>query len=135
MRVLDASFVVEWLKGGERHEAVFDALTDPDAPPFFAPDLLDIEVVSAFRGLVLGGHVSEERARGAIALLAELPVERRPASVLVPRVWALRDNHSAYDAAYLALAEALGCPLLTCDERLAGGAALNVEVRCVGGGP
>ncbi len=117
--VLDASAVVEWLLGSERGDAVVAHLLDDPDDSFFAPDLLDVEVVQAFRRLARSGAVSDARATGAMDLLQALPVERRSAAILVPRIWTLRDNLSAYDAAYVALAEALDCPLLTCDARSA----------------
>jgi predicted nucleic acid-binding protein len=130
--VLDASAVVEWLMGSARGDAVVAELRrDPDGL-FYAPDLLDVEVVQAFRRLARIGVVSASRAGAAVALLEELPIERRPALALLPRVWALRDNLTAYDAAFIALAEALGCPLVTCDRRCGGPAGAGVEVRMVG---
>jgi predicted nucleic acid-binding protein len=132
VRVLDASAVVEWLKGGELGEAMVAALGEPGAGPFYAPDLMDVEVASAFRRLVRDGHVDDARATAAVHLLAEVPVERRSATVLLPRVWALRHNLSAYDATYVALAEALDCPLLTCDGRLADAPGHGAEIVRVG---
>ncbi len=129
--VLDASAVVEWLMGGERGDAVVAQLLDDPDGAFFAPDLLDVEVVQAFRRLARSGVVSDARATGAVELLQALPVERRSAGILVPRMWTLRDNLSAYDAAYVALAEALDCPLLTCDTRIADAPGHGVKVRVV----
>jgi predicted nucleic acid-binding protein len=97
---------------------------------FFAPDLLDVEVMQAFRRLARSGAVSDARATGAVELLQTLPVERRPAGILVPRIWMLRNNSSAYDATYVALAEVLDCPLLTCDARCADVPGHGAEV-CV----
>ena len=77
--VLDASAVVEWLLGSERGESVVALMMeDPDAS-FLAPNLLDVEVVQAFRRLVRSGVVTDERASGAVELLGVLPLERRPA--------------------------------------------------------
>ena len=129
--VLDASAVVEWLLGSERGDAVVAQLLDDPEGEFFAPDLLDVEVVQAFRRLARSGAVSDARATGAVELLQALPVERPSAAILVPRIWTLRDNLSAYDATYVALAEALDCPLLTCDARSAGAPGHGVEVRIV----
>ncbi len=129
--VLDASAVVEWLLGSERGDAVVAHMLDDPDGAFFAPDLLDVEVVQAFRRLARSGVVSDARATGAMDLLQALPVERRSAAILVPRMWTLRDNLSAYDAAYVALAEALDCPLLTCDARIAVAPGHGVKVRVV----
>jgi predicted nucleic acid-binding protein len=127
--VLDASAVVEWLLGSERGDAVVTQLQDDPDGAFFAPDLLDVEVVQTFRRLALSGAVSDVRATGAVELLQALPVERRPTGILVPRIWMLRNNLSAYDAAYVALAEALDCPLLTCDARIAEAPGHGAKVR------
>jgi len=130
--VLDASAVVEWLLGSERGAAVVAALeADPDGV-FFAPDLLDVEVVQVFRRLARTAVVSDGRAADSIALLERLPVDRRPALPLLPRMWALRQNLTAYDAAYVALAEALDCALLTCDARIRDAPGHVAEVRVVG---
>lgn len=97
-----------------------------------APTLLDFEVVSALRGLTLGGHLSTARAEDLLTDLDDLPIQRWPfADGLRRRAFQLRGNISAYDAAYVALAEALDCPLLTRDTRLAKstGHAARVEVR------
>ena len=129
--VLDASAVVEWLMGSERGDAVVAQMLDESDGAFFAPDLLDVEVVQAFRRLARSGAMSEARASGAVELLQALPVERRSPGVLVPRIWMLRDNLSAYDAAYVALAEALDCPLLTCDARSADAPGHRAKIRVI----
>ena len=129
--VLDASAVVEWLMGSERGDAVVAQMLDDPDGSFFAPDLLDVEVVQAFRRLARSGAVSDARATGAVELLDALPVERRSAGILVSRMWTLRDNLSAYAAAYVALAEALDCPLLTCDARSADAPGHRAKVRVV----
>ena len=129
--VLDASAVVEWLMGSERGDAVVAQMLDDPDGSFFAPDLLDVEVVQAFRRLARSGAVSDARATGAVELLEALPVERHSAGILVSRMWTLRNNLSAYAAAYVALAEALDCPLLTCDARSADAPGHRAKVRVV----
>jgi predicted nucleic acid-binding protein len=84
-----------------------------------APDLVDLEVTSVLRGRLAGGHISPRRAEFALTDLVALPLERVPSLRLIPRCWELRDNLTVYDAAYVALAEALAVPLLTADGRLA----------------
>lgn len=130
--VLDASAVVEWLLGSERGTAVASALADDPDGVFLAPDLLDVEVVQVFRRLARAGSLSEARATASVALLERVPVERRPTLPLVPRAWALRENLTAYDATYVALSEALACPLLTCDARIRDAPGHGAEVRVVG---
>lgn len=111
--------------------AVVDALANaPDAGPLrsllaeedlHAPTLLDYEVVSIVRGLTIGARISRHRAEELLADFDDLPIQRWPCGdSLRRRAFALRDNVSAYDAAYVALAEALGCRLITRDGRLAG---------------
>jgi len=118
--VLDASAVVELLLGGARGDAVAEAIRDGGAESHLhAPDLMDVEVAQVLRRHTAQGTLHEARAEGAVELLQRLPLTRHPARVLLPRIWALRGALTAYDAAYVSLAEALGATLLTCDGRLA----------------
>jgi len=87
-----------------------------------APHLLDVEVTSVLRRSVLTGSVTRQRASQALKDLADLPIERVAHTTLLPRVWELRDNLTAYDACYVALAELFHAPLLTCDAKMAGAA-------------
>lgn len=84
-----------------------------------APDLVDVETVSVLRRRWLAGHLSDERFRFAIDDLLALPITRFPAGPLMRRAFELRANITAYDACYVALAEALEHPLITSDTRLA----------------
>jgi len=83
-----------------------------------APELIDLEVTSALRGLFRVGKVNEFRARIALADLRRLPLRRASHQGLVTRCWELRNNLTAYDASYVALAELLGATLVTTDARL-----------------
>jgi predicted nucleic acid-binding protein len=84
-----------------------------------APDLVDVETVSVLRRRWLAGDLSDERFRCAVDDLLALPITRLPVGSLMVRAFELRANITAYDACYIALAEALDCPLITSDRRLA----------------
>lgn len=84
-----------------------------------APELIDLEVTSVLRGRARAHALDERRARLAMGDLADLPLRRAPHLPLLRRCWELRDNLTLYDAAYVALAEALEVALLTGDGRLA----------------
>lgn len=86
-----------------------------------APHLADLEVASVLRRSVLAGTISLQRARQALQDLQDLALERVAHTTLLPRVWELRDNFTAYDACYIALAELFGAPLLTFDAKMASG--------------
>lgn len=96
-----------------------------------APELLDLEVVSAVRGLRRGGILSEPRALQALASLARTQIGRSPHRPLLPRIWELRDNLSVYDASYVALAEGLRVVLVTADKRLAAAPGIRCEIDLV----
>lgn len=85
----------------------------------FAPELIDVEVASVFRRRWLAGDLNDERLTEAIKDLAAVEIERMPMRQLMSRVLDLRRNVTPYDAVYVALAEVLGCSLLTADQRLA----------------
>ena len=125
--VIDASAVVELLLGGSRARAVRQVIGV--ASPA-APDLLNAEVISAFRRLEASGVIGARRAGEAILRLADAPIERLTTKQLTLDVWRLRHNLTSYDATYLALAAALDCPLLTADSAMA--RAPNIGVPVVG---
>lgn len=92
-----------------------------------APALVDLEMLSSLRRQVARGILSQPRAADAISDLKLLDLERMPHEPLLERVWQLRQNLTTYDASYVALAEHLSQPLLTCDERLAGSSGPTCE--------
>jgi predicted nucleic acid-binding protein len=95
-----------------------------------APELVDLEILSTFRRAARGGRLDERRSGQALDDLAALPLRRVSHLALLPRVWELRDNLTAYNAAYVALAEALDALLLTADGAMkkASGTRCEVEV-------
>ncbi len=127
MIVIDCAAVVDALTAVDGSEGLRAALADED---LHAPTLLDFEVVSALRGLTLRNHITAARARDALTDFDALSIQRWPsAAPLRLRALSLRDNLSAYDAAYVVLAEALQCPVLTRDTRLARSSGHDVEIR------
>jgi predicted nucleic acid-binding protein len=98
-----------------------------------APELLDLEVTSVIRTVWNKGRLDDRRAYLALADLADLDVRRVAHRALLPRVWDLRGNLTPYDAAYVALAETAGCPLLTADVRLSRAPGPRCPVQLVTG--
>ena len=117
MIVLDASAVLELLLVTEKGGRVADRIAPPEET-LHAPHLIDLEVAQVLRRWVARRQLDEARGVQALDDLRDLDLNRYPHDVLLGRIWELRHNASAYDAAYLALAEALGAPLLTSDARL-----------------
>lgn len=126
MIVIDASAMVEALVGRHPDPALFAHLTGEVA----APHLLDVEVLSVLRGLERGGKLSADDAETARHDFFDLTIHRQEAAPLAERVWELRHQFTSYDACYLALAEALHAPLVTCDAKLASGGHA-AEVRAL----
>jgi predicted nucleic acid-binding protein len=123
--VLDASAAVSaLLNAGEARTALADEAVH-------VPHLIDSEVAQALRRQVLRRSLGADDGWAALDTWRRLGVVRHPAGGLLDRVWELRDNVSAYDASYLALAEALGCTLLTADARLSRVPGLRCSVTLV----
>jgi predicted nucleic acid-binding protein len=126
--VVDASALVELLLQGERALAVAQAVRGTEMA---APDVVNPEVLSVLRRMERTGEVRPERARQAVADLLDAPVRRFATLPLLPVAWELRGSVSAYDACYVALARALGCPLVTGDLRLTRAPGLGVPLVAV----
>ena len=118
MIVLDASAAVDWLLQTSAGQSIEKRIYSRNET-LHAPHLLDLEVTQVLRRLALQGVVPVRRADEAVHDLLDLRIIRYPHFVLLPRIWQLRHNLSAYDAAYIVLAEKLGAALVTRDVRLA----------------
>jgi predicted nucleic acid-binding protein len=118
--VVDASVAVEVLLATRAGSTLLTRILDRQSA-LFAPELMDVEVVQIVRRYQRLGELSAEHGQRAIDDLIDLPVERYSHRPLLTRMWELRSNLTAYDAAYVALAEALDAPLVTRDARLARG--------------
>jgi predicted nucleic acid-binding protein len=118
MIVLDASAAVDWLLQTSAGQSIEKRIYSRNET-LHAPHLLDIEVTQVLRRLALQRVVPVIRADEAVRDLLDLRITRYPHFVLLPRIWQLRHNLSAYAAAYIVLAEKLGAALVTRDARLA----------------
>ena len=125
MIVVDASALVDLLLRREGWHAIAARLEDEDV---HAPELVDVEVPSALRGLLLRGEITAARAAETIDDLLAIPMRRHSHGPLIRAVWSQRAVLSAYDAAYVALAALLGAPLLTVDLRLRRAAGAIIAV-------
>jgi predicted nucleic acid-binding protein len=116
--VVDASALLEFLLQTPLGARV-EARLFRDQDEFHSPHLIDVEVTQGLRRLVRAGEVSADRAAEAIEDLIDLDLHRHAHLDLLTRSWKLRDNVTAYDAMYIALAEALDATVVTCDTALA----------------
>ncbi len=130
MIVIDASAVIEWLlqtpTGVKVEQRIFSTI-----PSWHAPHLIDVEVTQVLRRYVTAGHMTGDRAEEALQDLLDLPIHRYAHDPILWRIWGLRHSLTAYDAAYVALAEALEAPLITCDRKLAGTAGHLARVEVI----
>lgn len=124
MIVIDSSAMVEALVGRDADMELLSALQ----ASVHAPHLLDVEVLSTLRGLVLGGKLPASIAEQARADYLALTITRYEMKGIAERIWELRHNYTAYHSCYVALAEALEAPLYTCDGKL-NGSGHDAEVR------
>ncbi len=130
MIVVDASALVEVLLRTKAAKAIEARLFASDAT-LHAPHLLDIEVAQVIRRYAASGTITAGHGRAALDVLCGLPLRRYAHDDFIHRIWALRHNLTAYDAAYVALAEALDAVLLTRDTRLAAASGHQARVDLV----
>jgi len=126
--VLDASAAIEMLRRSDVGWNLLRRLEDP-AETLHAPHLLSVEVAQVLRRLAASGSLSARRAREAVDDLVALDMARYDHEPFLARMWELRDNLTAYDASYVALAEALDATLVTLDERLANAPGHRAQVE------
>ena len=127
MIVVDASIVVELVLGTAAGSAIAKRIAK--CPILHAPHLLDVEVVQVVRRYERAGAITAARTARAVAALVQLDFERHAHDMLLRRVFDLRPNLTAYDAVYIALAEGLGIPLVTRDQRLANAPGVRATVE------
>ena len=127
MIVVDASALVDYLTLARMNRPLDERLTA--SSNFHAPHLIDVEVAHALQQLTRRREIGADRAADARLDLAALPLRRYPHGPLVERAWELRHNVSAYDAMYIALAELLDVPLVTCDAPLARAAGVRAQIE------
>lgn len=117
MIVVDASAILEVLLRTPAAEAIEERIFAPETT-IHAPHLIDLEIAQVLRRYVRSSQLKPERGSQALQDLQDFPLNRYPHEPFLARIWELRHNVTAYDAAYLALAEALPAPLVTRDTRL-----------------
>lgn len=130
MIVVDASAILEVLLSTPAASRMAKRLFAP-GETLHAPHLLDVEVAHVLRRYWLAGDLSVQEGLDALYDLAELPLTRYPHSLSLPRIWELRQHFTAYDAVYLALAENLRAPLVTCDRALASSHGHRAKVELI----
>lgn len=128
MIVLDASALVEVILRTPIGSAIEQRIV-ASAETLHAPHLIDIETTHVLRRYVAKGSIDAKRGREAIDDVASLSLRRYGHAGLLPRVWEMRNNLTAYDAVYVALAQVLNAPLLTCDRRLAAAVGHRAQIE------
>ena len=128
MIVLDASAAVDWLLQTPAGRQIDKRIYSRNES-LHAPHLLDLEITQVLRRLVRESLISSQRAGQAMEDLLDLRVTRYPHVILLSRIWQLRHNLSAYDAAYVVLAEKLGAALISRDTRLASASGHVVKIE------
>jgi predicted nucleic acid-binding protein len=131
--VADASVLVDALTNpGPLGQRAAEALILAPADELAAPAVVDLEVTSALRGLVLGHKLLADLARAALADFVRMPIDRIAVTDLLERIWDLRANATVYDASYIALAEAFDATLITTDDKFEGVRGRRCQIMIVG---
>lgn len=130
MIVVDASALIEVLLNTPSGSRITERLFDGQET-LHAPCLLDIEVAQVLRRYALAGELTANRGLQAMEDLADFPLTRYPHDLFLPRIWELRHNVTAYDAAYIALSEALDALLLTRDAKLASATGHHATIEFI----
>ena len=128
MVVIDASALIEFLLNAGGFPNIEAIVRDEE---LHAPHLIDIEIAHSLRHAVLGNRLDVSRAQEALEDFSSLPILRHSHQPLLRRIFALRHNQTAYDAAYVALAEFLSAPLVTRDRRLAQSSGHKARIEYV----
>jgi predicted nucleic acid-binding protein len=130
MIVIDASAILDVLLRTSVAKDV-EARLSAAGQTIHAPYLLDVEVAQVIRRRAIFGNIDSKRGLAALSDLSSMPIRRYPHEFLLPRVWELRNNLTAYDAVYVALAEAIDAPLLTRDRRITNAAGHHAQIEVV----
>ncbi len=130
MIVLDASAVLEVLLRTSSALQIEERIFSP-GETLHAPYLLDLEVTQVLRRYNLSGELNSERGQEAVNDFVDFPIIHYPHHIFLIRIWDLRHHMTAYDAVYVALAESLSAPLLTCDERLAKASGHGAKIELI----
>lgn len=128
MIVVDASALIEVLLNTSHGSRITERLFDK-RDTLHAPHLIDVEVAQVMRRYARAGELAAVRGRQALDDLGDFPITRYPHQPFLPRIWELRDNVTACDAAYVALAEALAAPMITRDAKLAASAGHRARIE------
>lgn len=130
MIVVDSSIILEILLRTKSAHGIEKKIFSR-GQTLHAPHLIDIEIAQVIRRYTLAGHVTPERGSQAIEDLMDLRMSKYTHDILLPRIWELRTNMTAYDAAYVALAEILDSPLLTRDAKLARSVGSSAKIQLI----
>jgi predicted nucleic acid-binding protein len=129
--VLDASAAIELILNTETGRSIASRISDPEIG-IHAPHLIDVEVMQTLRRYVKEGEIDSRTVKSVLDDFRSLDIERHAHEPLLDRVWALRENLTAYDAVYVALAEALDAMLITCDGKMARSPGIRKHIEYFG---